>query len=188
MSEEVADISYSELLAAIASGDEQALADFYDATLPHCFGLAYRITRNKHDAEDVVAETYLQVWNEASQFTKERGTPLAWLLIICRSRALDYLRRHNHNATISIDQEVIELKQESESLQDLLESMQRSDDLYRAIATLPNESREILSLLLFKDLSMKEISRIIKIPVGTVKSHIHRAKVILSRKIARHKK
>jgi RNA polymerase sigma-70 factor (ECF subfamily) len=68
-------------LAEIAQGKEDALAAFYDATINRVYGLALRIVREPQAAEDVAAEVYVQVWQQASAYSAERGSPLAWLLV-----------------------------------------------------------------------------------------------------------
>ena len=81
------------LLVAMAKRDEQALGVFYDTTVSRVFGLALRIMRQRDSAEEVVEEVYLQAWQQAACYDCRRGKPLTWLLTICRSRALDCLRR-----------------------------------------------------------------------------------------------
>lgn len=71
----------------MACGDETGMGLLYDGTLGHVYGLALRVTRDADAAEDVVAETYLQVWQQAGRYDGERGTPLAWLLNITRAAA-----------------------------------------------------------------------------------------------------
>ena len=82
-------------IAAVASHDQRALADLYDATVSRVYGLALRIVRSRQAAEEVAADVYVQVWKSAASFDPTRGKPVAWLLTICRSRALDYLRRED---------------------------------------------------------------------------------------------
>ena len=80
-------------IAAICLRNEQALCALYDATLPRVYGLVLKIVRKPALAEEVVEDTYFQVWRQAPRFDPERGVPMAWLLGMARSRAIDTLRR-----------------------------------------------------------------------------------------------
>jgi hypothetical protein len=86
----------ASLLARMADGDEAALAAFYDATVAKAYGLALRIVGTPAAAEEVVVDTYHQAWREARRFDAQRGAPMAFLMMMCRSRALDALRSRDH--------------------------------------------------------------------------------------------
>lgn len=83
----------AELICGAASGDQHALAELYDATSRTVYGLLLRILVDASAAEEVLLDVYEQVWRQASQYSRERGSPLAWLTTIARSRAIDRLRR-----------------------------------------------------------------------------------------------
>jgi RNA polymerase sigma factor (sigma-70 family) len=172
--------TYDQWLRAMARGDEQALGSFYDATLSRSYALALRIVRDREAAEDVVAETYLQVWREAQRYDSTRGNALAWLLTICRSRALDYLRRL----------EPVEFHAEPDSLpgadvpravatEDLVSALQEGHRVREAVAQLPPVQRQLLALAFFRGLSHQEIAEHSGLPLGTVKSHIRKAQEAL---------
>jgi len=79
----------AELLSRIARNNEGALAELYDRTCPHVYGLALRMVREPSAAEDITQEVYMQVWRRADAFDAARGTVLSWIVTIARSRALD---------------------------------------------------------------------------------------------------
>ncbi|NJN46263.1 MAG: RNA polymerase subunit sigma, partial [Candidatus Competibacteraceae bacterium] len=81
------------LVYAIVERDDSALSRLYDLTVERVFGLALAITRNHADAEEVVCDVYMQIWQRASRYSESRGSVLAWLMLNCRSLALDLLRR-----------------------------------------------------------------------------------------------
>ncbi|HVF44333.1 MAG TPA: sigma factor, partial [Pyrinomonadaceae bacterium] len=83
----------AELIRGAASGDQHALAALYDATSRTVYGLLLRILADASAAEEVLLDVYEQVWRQAGQYSRERGSPLAWLTTIARSRAIDRLRR-----------------------------------------------------------------------------------------------
>ncbi|MCC6706764.1 MAG: sigma-70 family RNA polymerase sigma factor [Gammaproteobacteria bacterium] len=166
-----------EWIARMACGDETGMGLLYDGTLGHVYGLALRVTRDADAAEDVVAETYLQVWQQAGRYDGERGTPLAWLLNITRSRALDHLRRRA--SALGVDNVAVaaaldEALHEDDPLS-LVMALEREQGLKRAIAALSPIPQRLLGLAFFEGLSHSEIAARTGLPLGTVKSHLRRA-------------
>ena len=81
-----------ELLRRVSAGDEAALASLYDRHRGILFGLLLRILKRRGEAEDVLQEVFIQVWQRAGDFDPARGRPFTWLVTIARSRAIDRLR------------------------------------------------------------------------------------------------
>ncbi|GAB4297679.1 MAG: sigma-70 family RNA polymerase sigma factor [Desulfuromonadia bacterium] len=162
------------LIRRMATGDEAALGRFYDLTLPRVYGLAMRIAGRRELAEEVCVETYWQSWREAIRYDTRRGHPLAWLMVMARTRALDALRRQNDARE---DPETClegEPSPEPSPLDHLLQ-LETSGALREALAALTPIQRELVALVLYKDLSHQEISDRTGLPLGTVKSHLKRA-------------
>src|SRR5499426_3673353 len=89
-----------ELIQRMASNDAEALGKFYDRYNRLAFGLVLRIVGNREDAEDVLTDVFWQVWQQSSRYDASRGKPVAWLLTIARTRAIDCLRsRGRHEVT-----------------------------------------------------------------------------------------
>lgn len=86
------------LVARIASGDQDALAQLYDSTAAKLLGFAMLIVKDQQDAEEVACDVYLQVWQAPLRYDPARGSVLAWLLGICRARAIDRCRRRRARA------------------------------------------------------------------------------------------
>src|ERR1700735_1658246 len=84
--------AWSGYVRRIMAADQGALASFYDATNHLVYGMALRILGNPADAEEVTLDIYTQVWRGASGFDERRGSVLAWLMTIARSRSIDRLR------------------------------------------------------------------------------------------------
>lgn len=164
------------LVHQMASGDEAALNQLYELTLSRVYGLALKIT-SRHDlAEEVCVETYWQCWQEASRFDSMRGQPLAWIMVITRSRALDALRRLD-KLTYCPEPELLLENEDCPNgtpLEHLLSSEQ-SSALNTALRSLTAVQRQLLGLAFYRDLSHQEISDQTGLPLGTVKSHLKRA-------------
>ena len=163
-------------IAAMAEGNETALNALYETTLARVFGLALRITGRRDLAEDVVLEVYWQAWRDASRFDANRGEPMAWLMTICRSRALDALRRQD-SAESHPEPEILvadEPGADPSPLEALL-ATEAGSTLGMAIAKLTPVQRQMIALAFFKGLSHQEIADHTGLPLGTVKSHLKRA-------------
>lgn len=164
----------ADWLLRMANGDKRALGDFYDATLGNCYGLALRIVRDRGIAEDVVAETYLQIWRSARRFDAARGTPLAWLLMICRSRAIDQTRQRERAVASLEAARVHDEFANHDDPSSLLIAMEQNTALHQALQALPELPRQILGLAFYRGLTHQEIAEYTGLPLGTVKSHIRR--------------
>jgi RNA polymerase sigma factor (sigma-70 family) len=164
------------LLAGVTSGEQRALERFYRLTISRVFGLALRIVRCRATAEEVAEDVYVQVWHTAATYDPKRGSPLAWVLTICRSRAIDTLRRAD-KAIVDPDptERLDAISQPLPGAQDLLQATQERTALHSALARLRPEQRQILGLAFFRGLTHPEIAATAFMPLGTIKSHIRRA-------------
>lgn len=169
------DAGLEALLAVIAQRDEAAFARFYDATSARAYGLILRITRVVALAEEVMADVYLQVWQQAQRFDPTRGNALAWLFMLCRSRALDQLRRREP-AESHADPECLcdEAASDGGPL-DLLMALDRASAIHAAVAQLGEMERQLLALAFFRGLSHQEIANHTGMPLGSVKTLLRKA-------------
>ena len=177
---EALDAQLVQWLEDMATGNEQALSDLYDATLGKVYGVAIRIVGDSALAEDVVTDVYHDAWNNAATYSRERGRPLAWLLTICRNRALDRYR-HEASAARTIDAAGSEPAPNSIDGPDaLLESIEEGHAVHALLATISTEDRQLIALAFFKGLTHQQIAEVTAMPLGTVKSRIRRALSTLS--------
>lgn len=168
------------LVARIASQDQIALGLLYDCSVQCVYGLARRITGEDSAAEEVVADAYMQVWQQAGRYNAARGRVLAWLLTICRSRALDWRRRQDQSL-IHPEPEVLrpDLYEGGNEPLDLLQAMQRASRIHAAIARLEETPQQLLALAFFRGLTHQEIAASTGMPLGTIKSLLRKAMSIL---------
>jgi RNA polymerase sigma-70 factor, ECF subfamily len=173
----VSGVDLEALVAAMAVGREAALEELYHATVGAVFALAQRILRIRADAEEVVCDTYSQAWETARQFDGRRAGALGWLLMICRSRALDRLRHarsRGANGRVDLDS-VQELADGAVAAEDLLSALQEGSRARAALATLPPDRRQLVAMAFLEGLSHQEMADRTGLPLGTVKSHVRRA-------------
>ena len=162
------------LLARIAAQDQPARAAFYDVTAGRVYGLALRIARSEALAEEISGDVYLQVWKNAASYNAERGHPLAWLMVMTRSRALDQLRRVDP-AESHAEPELLADAVDENDPRNLLAAVQEHGALHAALAALPAVQRQLLALAFFQGLTHSEIAAHTRLPLGTVKTHVRRA-------------
>ncbi|WP_341889457.1 sigma-70 family RNA polymerase sigma factor [Variovorax sp. YR752] len=160
----------------VVDHDERALAALYDATLSRVYGLVLRIVRRASLAEEVVEDTYFQVWRQAARFDASRGRVLTWLLGMARSRAIDALRheaRFRHEPLGGDDAH--EAADDTTPSDELLDIARGHAELQRALMQLNAQPRQLVALAFFRGLSHEEIACETALPLGTVKSQIRRA-------------
>lgn len=164
-------------LAAVTAGDRQALARLYERHREALFGFVLRTTSwDQGLAEEVLQDTLLAVWQHAASFSGEAQVR-TWMYSIARRKALSKLRKRRPEP---IDPEaVVPLADEGPDPAD--EALARLDAtaVSRLIDQLPEGMRSVVVLAFVDDLPYQEISEIMEIPVGTIKSRVSRARVAL---------
>jgi RNA polymerase sigma-70 factor (ECF subfamily) len=154
---------------------------FEQLVLPHfdaAYNLARWLTRNDHDAQDVVQEAVLRAYRF---FDGLRGEAKPWLLSIVRNSFLTWLHINRPADTVGLDDGLVDLIPTEEDGPEVLAA--RNFDrrmLNEAIAALPLQFREALILRELEDLSYKDIARITDVPIGTVMSRLARARRLLA--------
>jgi RNA polymerase sigma-70 factor (ECF subfamily) len=175
-SEAAAVRSLATLVERMRSGQERALEELYEATVGKLHALASAILRSAEDTEEIVCETYAYAWANAARFDASRANALGWLLMLCRSRALDRLRQRR-STTNALDIAALRATDSGSVDQpyDILDLMQRHSSVYAALSQLTPERRHLVSLAFLQGLSHQEIADATRLPLGTVKSHVRRA-------------
>ncbi len=160
-----------DLVRRVAERDESALAELYDRFSGLLLALARRVLGDSSDAEEVLQEVFLQVWNQAGRYDGKRSSVSTWLVLITRSRSIDRLRsRQVKDRTLSaLQQEKPDRHTSPEGLGSVLHQ-QRRQRLRREMEELPAEQRQVLELAFFRGMTQSEIATSTGIPLGTVKT------------------
>jgi len=157
---------------------EQALRELYDRTSSRLFGLAVRVTGNRDFAEDVLQEAFITIWRSAGDYRASLSPPLAWLGMIVRSRALDFLRRRTSeraDTTQELDDVISEtVAGDSPDPIATAEASEQAWALHECLRKLDGKQREVVALAYLRDLSHSELAAQLKLPLGTVKTWIRR--------------
>ncbi len=163
------------LLDAVKRKDRHAFEDFYDATVHRAYSLVLRITRQHEMAEEVVSDVYLQVWRQVERYDAARGNVMAWLTVLCRSRALDAVRRNRPAVTYEIyNNDVVPEIVDLEQPQELLIAIEEKSAVHRALLKLSEQQRQLLALAYFRGYSHNELAQFTGLPIGTVKTQLRR--------------
>lgn len=166
------------LLDRIGQRDEAALKGLYDQTASKLYGVALRILGNRDWAEDVLQESFLAVWRVGADYRASLSPPMAWLGMVVRSRALDFLRKRRSDR-LHLTQELSEehadsVEGDAPSPLDATQASQQAQALHQCLSRLDNKQREVVSLAYLRDLSHGELAAQLRIPLGTVKTWIRR--------------
>ena len=156
------------LLIRVAGGDRDALAELYQRTRAAVYGLALSYLKNAHDAQDLTQDVYVQVWDCAAQY-RSTGSPIGWLLTVCRNLCLMRLRREERHAALSEEEwDAIPAQEYG------LDADERAL-LQGALASLSDEERRIVLLHAVTGMKHREIAALLELPLPTVLSKYHRA-------------
>ena len=165
------DQELTTLIRRMAEGDQAALAELYDATSRLIYGLALRVLDDVSAAEEVLLDVYTQAWRQATAYDGTRGTPLAWLTTIGRTRAIDRLRSGWQDRSRKESLETLtHAIAEGASPEDSSVDAERQQFVRRALATLSQEQRQVIELAYYSGLSHSEIAAKLNQPLGTVKT------------------
>lgn len=156
---------------------ERALAALYDAYAKILFGLLLRILHSRTEAEDVLQEVFVQVWQRAADFDAARGRPFTWLVTLARSRAIDRLRANASRDRTAAAVEDDNSQAASENLNPLDEAVksERRERIREALNEIPEAQRRVLLLAYFEGLTQSEIAAKLNEPLGTVKTRTRSA-------------
>lgn len=160
------ELDLGRLLAATASGDVSAFETIYDTFERPVYSVALRAVGDKQKAEEVVQDTFLKVWRNASAFDPHQGSGTGWIFTIAKRTAIDLFRREQR---IPIPSDVAE----DAAVPDGTEEMWASWQVNLALATLPEDQRRPVDLSVIAGLTHAEVAKQLDIPIGTVKTRIY---------------
>jgi RNA polymerase sigma-70 factor (ECF subfamily) len=158
------------LLPAVASGNVSAFEELYDRYASTVYGLLLRILSNADDAQEVLQETFVKAWTSAKMFDAVRGSEVAWLISIARSRGIDRLR--SRKVRLEREEEAgreISFLDRTTGADTAIQSEERRA-VRDALGELPAAQRVALELAYFGGLSQSEIAARLGEPLGTIKT------------------
>ena len=179
-----------EMIARCKKGDREAFNKLMETYQKQVFNISYGMLSDYEDASDAAQEVFVKVWRSIAGF-KGESSFTTWLYRICANVCNDILRkRQRRGMTVSLDADdgdknpAAELPSEEPTPEESLEADERQRLVRRAIDSLSDEFRAVIILSDLQQLSYEEVANVLKIPTGTVKSRLNRARNALRKKLS----
>ena len=170
----------AELIGRMAANEPRALEVFYELHKRLAFSLVFRIVGNREDAEDVLVDVFWQVWQQAVRYDASRGKPVAWLLTIARTRAIDCVRSR-HRRTDNVED--VPEKPPTGAEPDVFVAADTKKAIGAALQSLSEQQRIPLEMAYFQGMSHTEIAAALNQPLGTIKDRIRTGMLHLRKRL-----
>ncbi len=168
-----AHLSDEALVALVARGQDDALAELYDRVGRVAYGIALRIVRDERLAEDAVQDGFLAVWRSAVSFNPERAKASTWIITLVHRRAVDLVRKEQRRRADPLDEtSQASIVDAGGSAEDQAWLGFERERVQRALAQLPDQQREALELAYYGGYSQAEIAERLGVALGTIKSRM----------------
>lgn len=162
----------AELLARVASGDQDAFAELYDLLSARVFGLILRIVVNRAQSEEVLQEVFFEVWQSAARFAPNKGQGRSWILTIAHRRAVDRVRASQSSSDRDVRVGMRDIEVAHDSVAEQVQLSIEGERVGRALTQLPEAQREAIVLAYYGGYSQSEISVLTGTPLGTIKTRM----------------
>jgi RNA polymerase sigma-70 factor (ECF subfamily) len=170
-----ADPSPSELVARVAAGDEDAFRLLYRSHSAAAYGLALRVTRDEHLAQDVLQEAFADLWAQAGRFDPQTSSVRSWVTLLTHRRAVDRVRREQGDRDRVSQWATATRERDHDSVAEVVELRAEHRRVRQAMAGLTRLQRDALDLAFLGGLTHTEVAAHLDIPLGTAKTRIRDA-------------
>lgn len=171
------------LMERIVSRDTMAVGELYDRHNRLIFGLLLRILGQRNDAEEVLQDVFMAVWNRSETYSVALGTPVAWLVRVARNRAIDRLRANAVRAR-TMESVTADEPPPIETPEKHAAASERQRQVMKALEALPREQRELIEQAYFLGLTQTELAEQHRLPLGTVKTRIRSGMLTLRQSLS----
>jgi len=179
----------NRLVLRVAQGDKQAFAELYDRFSRPLYATALRVVRDPTEAQDIVHDTFVALWEKAGTFESNRGNAFAWAVTLVRNRAIDRVRMRRRRADLISASAPSDLGYEENTAGPTADDQAALGDqasaVRAAVATLPPDQKRALELAFFSGFTQQQIAEKLSEPLGTVKARIRRALLKLRDSLSR---
>jgi RNA polymerase sigma-70 factor (ECF subfamily) len=171
---QTAEESQAQLLNRVAARDMQALADFYDQTAAPLFSVAVRILGDPNEAEEVVQDVFVQIWDKAASFNATLGSAIHWALSITRHRSIDRLRARQRRARVLDELQNTAPVDFPPAASPSQVDTDEAALIRTALDRLPSDQKQAILMAFFEGKTHLEIAEALHEPLGTIKARIRR--------------
>lgn len=164
--------SKEELLARVATGDQQAFAALYDEVSPRVFGLIRRLLVDHSQSEEVTQEVFLEIWQNATRYEPSKGGALTWILTMAHRRAVDRIRSSQSSRDRDVKIGIRDFVADYDNVAETVEVTIEHERVKEAMSQLTELQRQAVTLAYYGGYSHSEVSEMLKVPIGTVKTRL----------------
>jgi RNA polymerase sigma-70 factor (ECF subfamily) len=166
------DPTIDDLLVAAGAGDRVAFGALYDRTSARVFGLVRRLVVDPAQAEEVTQDVYLEIWQTAPRFDRDRGSAISWMFTLAHRRAVDRVRsaQSAHDRDLRIGARDLDVP--VDTVAEAAEVRIEHERAHEALAGLSDLQRECVALAYYGGLTQSEIAERLGVPLGTVKTRL----------------
>lgn len=171
------------VLLRVGHGDRSAFETLYRSSNRKLYGIVLGILSTRSLADEILQEVYVKIWQRAADFDPAKASPITWMAVIARNRALDELRKSRQASMDDIDA----MPELAADIPDPLASQERSDDyraVMRCLQALDPVRRDIILLAYYRGLSRDALARRFNHPTATIKTWLHRSLIQLKQCLA----
>lgn len=178
------------LIRKISLKDEAAFSQFYDIHHRYLYTIIFNILRDQAEAEDLLQEIFVQIWNKIDSYDETLGNPLAWVTRMTRNKSIDRLRSKSYkkrSGETNIEN-FFNLSGDPRSDDPDADIIQRQEqiEVSDALKSLKKNQRDLIELAYFRGFSQTELAEHFSIPLGTVKTRMRAAMIILRDKLKKY--
>lgn len=159
-------------MALVARGDEDAFARVYDLISGPVYGMVLRVLRDPSQSEEVAQEVLVEVWRQATRFDSSKGSVKGWVLTMAHRRAVDRVRSAQAATNREIKVGYASIEREFDEVSEAVELRMESQQVRRALGVLTNLQREAVRLAYYGGYTHREVSELLEVPLGTVKTRL----------------
>ncbi|MFF8248670.1 sigma-70 family RNA polymerase sigma factor [Streptomyces griseus] len=161
-----------ELLVQVARGDQDAFAAVYDAVSGPVLGLVRSVLRDPAQSEEVAQEVLVEVWRTAPRFRASRGSAMNWVLTLAHHRAVDRVRSAEAAAAREHKAALLDRTPAFDEVSEQVETRLEREQVRRCMRTLSELQRESVTLAYYRGLTYREVSELLAVPLGTIKTRL----------------
>nr|WP_240894720.1 sigma-70 family RNA polymerase sigma factor [Fodinibius halophilus] len=174
-----------QLMKRIQSRDDEALEELYDLYKRLLFSMVISIVKKKEEAEDLLQEIFVKIWNKAESFDPDRGNVYSWIVTLARNQAIDRIRSKGYKTqkkqSVSIHEPLFSLEGDKHDPMETTIFSDRAELVKKALEKIPEKQSEVIKIAYYRGLTQSEISDQLDIPLGTVKTRTRQGMIKLKR-------
>ena len=174
----------------IKARDADALEELYDLYNRLLFSMVISIVKKREEAEDVLQEIFVKIWNKADSFNEDRGNVYSWIVTLARNKAIDRIRSKGYKtqqkASVSIHEPLFSLEGDKHDPLETTIFSDRAELVKKALKEIPESQSQVIKIAYYRGMTQSEISDHLDIPLGTVKTRTRQGMIKLKRILGEH--